>query len=338
MGKRLFNLFIVLASALILIILVFFTSGTDELVNLILRMRYRWIAVAFCCTLMYWITDAFVIQTITQALLKKQRFRDSFKVTMTGQFFNAITPFASGGQPAQVYLMARGGIKAGHAASIMVVKSILYEATVFIYSFVGFVVMLPFFKTRVPHFVLLYFIGASINLIVVLMYGLFLFKEETANRLLNVIFFFLKKIKISKKLDAFKSKLESGLENFKEGAVKLKNRKGLAIRIFMLQLLQLTFLFSVPFFIYLAVEAKNPQYLKMLFAQSLSTLMVSFVPTPGSTGGAEGVGYLFFSVFFGKKIVIPVILMWRLLTYYANIIFGGLITLFSPEKPLDNVS
>jgi uncharacterized protein (TIRG00374 family) len=338
MGKRIFNFFIVMSSALILVILVFFTSGTDELVELVLKMRYRWIAVAVCCTLMYWITDAFVIQTITQALFKKQRFRDSFKVTMTGQFFNAITPFASGGQPAQVYLMARGGIKAGHAASIMVVKSILYEVTVFIYSFIAFIFSLSYFKTRIPHFVLLYFIGTSINLIVVLMYGLFLFKEKTANRLLDAIFFLLKKIKIFKKLDVFKSKLELGLESFKDGAVELKSRRGMAIRISMLQILQLTFLFSIPFFIYLAVDAKNPQYLKMLSAQSLSTLMVSYVPTPGSTGGAEGMGYLFFSIFFNRKIIIPVILMWRLITYYSNIVFGGLVALFSSEKPLDNVS
>lgn len=61
----------------------------------------------------------------------------------------------------------------------------------------------------------------------------------------------------------------------------------------------------------------------MLAAQTFVTMVSAFVPLPGSSGGAEGSFYLFFGSFFGATII-PAILLWRLVTYYANILFGCL--------------
>ena len=64
----------------------------------------------------------------------------------------------------------------------------------------------------------------------------------------------------------------------------------------------------------------------MLAAQTFVTMVSAFIPLPGSSGGAEGSFYLFFGTFFGPTII-PAILLWRLVTYYANILFGCLTNL-----------
>ena len=46
-------------------------------------------------------------------------------------------------------------------------------------------------------------------------------------------------------------------------------------------------------------------------------------------------GFIFFRNFFVATPVVPVILLWRVLTYYIHIVFGGLTSLVSPERPLD---
>jgi uncharacterized membrane protein YbhN (UPF0104 family) len=68
------------------------------------------------------------------------------------------------------------------------------------------------------------------------------------------------------------------------------------------------------------------------------TLISLLVPTPGATGGIEGLSYMFYGLFFTRGFIIPVILIYRLLTYYTSVIFGGLFALLAPEKPLKRES
>lgn len=336
MWKKLINIVIIIATAIILIMLLFFTSGTDELINLVYNMNYLWIAIAFCCNILYWIFDAAIIFVISKALEEKHRFKNSLTTAMIGQFFNAVTPFASGGQPMQIYSMSKYGMDAGHAASVMVVKSIGYQLTLFLYTLVVFIFSASFFIQRIPNFLTLCLFGVLVNLTVIFLYALFIYKEETANKLLDAIFFLLKKSRFYNKhgsfrvkLENFKNKLEVGLESFKEGTIILKGKTNLLFKTIILQIIQFTFLFIIPYFIYLAVNGDELYFFEILSSQALTNMITSFVPTPGSSGGAEGLGYMFFSIFFNIKIIIPVILMWRIITYYTNIIFGGLVSYFS---------
>ena len=43
-------------------------------------------------------------------------------VALVGQYYNAATPFASGGQPVQVYYMSRFGVSAGNSSSVLIIK------------------------------------------------------------------------------------------------------------------------------------------------------------------------------------------------------------------------
>ena len=61
----------------------------------------------------------------------------------------------------------------------------------------------------------------------------------------------------------------------------------------------------------------------MVAAQVFVTMVSAFVPLPGASGGAEGSFYIFFGMFF-KSAIIPAILLWRIITYYANILVGGI--------------
>lgn len=339
MKKVIFNIIVISSTAIILLMLIFFTNGVDELVHLMETINYQWIAVAFSCMILYWIIGGVILHIITTSLFEKYKLGDSMKLNMIGHFFNAITPFSTGGQPMQVYVMTKKGIKIGHAASIMVIRSMLYSTVLFFYTLVMFIFKAPLFSKNIPHFFLLSLIGFILNFFVVMMYAMFAFKRETARTVLNFIFDkILKKIKFLKNVDKWQQKLETESISFDDGAAALKsNRKVLFITV-ILQIIHFTFFFSIPYFIYLAVEHSNSLKLwDMIAAQPIITMISSFIPTPGATGGVEGAGYLFFSQYFRSSVVIPVILIWRIITYYSSVILGGLLAVFSPDKPLKKV-
>lgn len=334
MRKIFFKLFIVLSSALLLIALIFFTDSFDELVHIIRHAKAAWLAVGFGCMVAYWALDAAILHNLSLAMLERQPLKDSIRVTMIGQFFNAITPLSGAGQPVQAYVMVKDGIKPGHAASIIIVKTVLHQFIIVLYSIVAFVFKGHYFAANILQFYYFFILGLLVNTAFLAVYLLFLFNRHAAEKLIIFVFKVLRRLKFFKKLDQAEKKIDSELNSFSEGAAVLWNKGPLIIKLLLMQVFQFTFMFAIPYFIQLAVESRSASPFGMLAAQSMITLISLLVPTPGATGGLEGISYLFYGLFFTKAFIIPVILIYRILTYYSSAVIGGLFTLLAPEKPL----
>ena len=333
MKRKIFKLLVVLSSAIILIALIFFTNSLEELANMFSKARLYWIGAAFGCMILYWVLDAAILHAIAGGLLEHQPLKDTVRVTMIGQFFNAITPLSGAGQPVQAYVMVKDGVKPGHAASIIIIKTFLHQLIIVLYSLTAFALRGPLFADRILHFYYFYALGLLINIAFLLFYALFIYKKAAAKKMLLFIFMLLKRVKL-KKAEIWQAKVENELESFGEGAAMIKTNMGIVIKLIIYQIVQFTFYFSIPYFIHLAVESNSVNALDMITAQSMIILISLLVPSPGATGGVEGLSYLFYGMFFRQGYIIPVILIFRLLTYYSSIIFGGLFALFAPEKPL----
>ena len=94
--------------------------------------------------ILYWICDAYIIHKMKRMLNIKGRFASSFKLAMIGQYYGAITPFATGGQPAQIYSLANDGVQVGTASSLMITKFIIYQVVVTVYSIFMFLIKIRF--------------------------------------------------------------------------------------------------------------------------------------------------------------------------------------------------
>ena len=337
MKKRILKALVVLSSAIILVILIFFTNSLDELALMFQSAKLHWIAAGFGCMVMYWAFDALILHAVAKGLLEDQPVRDTVRVTMIGQFFNAVTPLSGAGQPVQAYVMVKDGIKPGHAASIIIIKTLLHQIIIVLYAVAAFASRGALFDARIPRFNYLFALGLALNSAFLLFYALFIFKKEAAAKVLSVVFRLLGKMKFIKRTDALHEKVEKELASFREGAGILKNNARTLVNLILFQILQFTFYFSVPFFIHLAVEKDAIRFWDMISAQSMIILISLLVPSPGATGGLEGLSYLFYGMFFRQGFIIPVILIYRLLTYYASVVIGGLFTLFAPEKPLKRI-
>ncbi len=334
MKKKLLKLFVILSSALLLVILIFFTDSFGSLVQMLNHIKPYWLAAGFGCMVVYWLLDAVLLHTITVTMHKEQRIRDTLRVTMIGQFFNSITPFAGAGQPVQAYVMIKDGVKPGYAASIFVVKSLLHQVIIVLYSIVVFVFKGGIFSAHIPQFYYFFILGTIINTLFLMFNVMLLYKGHAAKKVLMVLARLLHKFRIVKDLDGVKRRIDAELVSFSGGALILKKDARSLFILIITQIVQFTFLFAIPFFIQLAVENHRARLTDMISAQALITLISLLVPTPGATGGIEGLSYLFYGMFFRKGFIIPVILIYRLLTYYPSVIFGGIFTVFAPEKPL----
>ena len=78
---------------------------------------------------------------------------------------------------------------------------------------------------------------------------------------------------------------------------------------------------------YLSMEAVTSEplpLLKILGLQVAINMIVYFTPTPGASGGVEGVFYLVFSSVASKAAIAAALIIWRFFTYYMVIIIGNI--------------
>ena len=52
---------------------------------------------------------------------------NAFKLSLATMFFNGITPFATGGQPMQLYYFKKEGVSLTESSNIILQNSILYQ-------------------------------------------------------------------------------------------------------------------------------------------------------------------------------------------------------------------
>ena len=78
----------------------------QRLWELFCSVRLRWLVGAAGLMVVYWVLESTELHLALKRFSPQQAPCDTFRATMIGQFFNCITPFASGGQPMQaLYLI-----------------------------------------------------------------------------------------------------------------------------------------------------------------------------------------------------------------------------------------
>ncbi len=336
MKKSRFNLLIGLSSGIIIIAVIVLTNGLEDLIHQLTNLSIEWLWGAIICMFSYWVLEGTVLHIVTQFLYAKQRFIASFKITMIGQFFNAITPFSTGGQPAQLYVMIKDGMDAGSAGSILMIKFIVYQSVLTIYSFAVIVLKMGFFREKISHFIYFSVMGFMVNSAVIIFSILFSRSRNFTRKVLKIIFKGLRWIRIVKDHNKAEKHFEEELDNFHHNARLMRRNKKVLLQTAILTFLQLTAFFLIPYCIYRSFKMKGAAVIDMISAQAFVTMVSSFIPLPGAVGAAEGSFYLFFGLFFSATNIMSAILLWRVITFYSGIAVGGLVAAVAPEKPLQS--
>lgn len=306
------------------------SSGKIEIVmKHIWNLNLNWLGAAAMAIIVYWLLEAKMVNNIICSMGGHQSFYEAFKITMIGQFFSGITPFASGGQPMQLYLLTKQKIPVGKGTSALMSKFIVYQGTLVVYAVVLLILKAKFFIQNINNLFLLVIIGFGVNAVVI---GalIFLSRSKDMNKtILAKLIRFAHKIKLIKDPDKLLLKIENEVEEFHENAVQLRQNKILLFNTIFLTVVQLTLYFLVPYFIYRSFGLSEAGMINIISATAFVLMITAFVPIPGGSGGAEGGFYLIFGLFFIGKYILTAVILWRVMTYYVWIIFGGIWMIFT---------
>lgn len=322
-GKTIFN---IIVFALCAGLLGYFFLADDGLLVFLSnspQLDIGWLCMAVVCHLINMCIDAFLIYRFTSNI-SKYSLRNAIKSSMVGQFFSAVTPGASGGQPMQIYVMSKQGVDGGAATSALIQKFLVYQTVLTGYSAFTILVRFDYFNNTLNKVMWsLAMFGFLTQALVIFVLLLFSFNRKLTSKIIRFLFLLLGKIHILKNAEERFAKLEIQLTHFHSSNKELYKNKKLVVETTVLTAIQLTAMFLVPYCVYRSFHLQGAGVIDMICAQSFTTMVSSFMPLPGASGAAEGASLVFLSSFFDQNTLKSAVLISRLISYYFTILISA---------------
>ena len=305
-----------------------------EIINQILTMNPLFFILAIVFLFIYYIFNSYIMKLFVNKVNKKYTFKSSFRLQLMTQFFNAITPFSSGGQPFQVYYLRKDGVRITDSTNILIQNFITYQLALIILGTVA-IISNKFFNIFPEVGVLkkLVLIGYLVNAIVVFVLFFVSFNKKSDKAIIKFIIKILNKLKIVKNEEDALKKWDNYINDFHKGANKLFDDKKLFIKAIVLNILSLISLYIIPLIILFGFnDFTSMNGAVTIVASAYVMLIGAFVPIPGATGGIEYSFIAFYGNFIKGSTLNAVMLLWRLITYYFGMIIGAIVINIKERK------
>lgn len=324
---------VVVLTALVIYFLTKELRGKGHQLSIALEnLDWRWLAVGLLTMIISIVLEA----AATRSLLSKKDRRATstlalLRVPLLNLLGTGVTPFATGGQPAQLYGLARSGVETGRAMSVILMKFLVYQVVVVIFFIVGYASAEQFIYQQVnTTFATFIPFAIAIHAVVIIGIILVMFWPSLTLRLVDIVAVVVKKMMRRERFERLIANVKLKIDNFHtESRRVISSWQSLLGAIFFTSLQLVTF-YMIPYFVIRAFGYPDVNPWLIVTMNIMIVMVISLFPIPGGVGGAELSFQLLFSPFVkNPATLILVILLWRFITYYFGI-FAGIIAYIIP--------
>lgn len=286
-----------------------------------------WLCLAVFSVFLFIVFEGLSLKCIYTSFGYKVKKGSSFVYSAADIYFSAITPSASGGQPASAYFMVKDGIPFS-----IVTLSLLY--TLFFYSLsiiVVFLLSVFLFPHLFFQFNLLAKIivisGFVIQLGLVFVFYCLLYKEQFLN---NVCTFFLKlmvKLHLLRSGEEKLHKLNEMMMKYQEASFMIKGKRKLLWQVFFCNLFQRFSQIGVIAFVFLATGGSLKEVFSILGLQTFAVTGMYSAPIPGAIGVTDYLMIQGFEKLMPIEKAVNLELLSRGLSFYFCVLICGCVIL-----------
>lgn len=323
------NLFILFIAA----ILVLYFSLKDDFLGVVKIFSNINIFMFLLAIILFLISLIFKALSLT--IFLKEYYPDynlkkAYKLTLISQFLNGITPFQSGGQPFEIYLLKKEGKRITDSTNALLKEQLSFQIAL-ILTAVFCIILNIIFKVYdnggLNFFVI---IGLLVNVIVLLILVLIMSTKKIGFKIVNKITDFIYKFKFSVKFPS-REKVNESLKHFYATGLELKKNKISLILSVLSNIINLFILYIIPLIAFMSCNNYDISLLDSIIGTSFVMLIGNFIPVPGATGGVEYAFYIFFGNFTKGAVLTCAMLIWRFITYAFAVLLGFITLILRKE-------
>ena len=250
----------------------------------------------------------------------------STTVASTELFFSAITPSATGGQPAAAFYMTRGGIPLSGATVILINNTMHYMLTLVVMGAAAFALNASLVFSLSPLLRILIAVGFLLNLLAFLVCLLLLRRQGIIRKICLPLIRFFSRIRLIRHREKAEEKLEKTLAEYRECQRMIHRTPAAQVKTFLWNLAQRLCSFSIAYFVYRAFGYAAHTLGEVLGLQTFSALAVNGLPLPGGTGAAEFVFLELYRDYYPPHQAAEAMLLTRAISFYCIFFFCGLVS------------
>jgi len=325
--KQLIFTFLFIGIAVLSIALVMLQSRDFSLPDF---MRYVksaspvWLIVSLLSMLGFIFFEAFAILTLCRAFGAKKSLWNGYIYSASDIYFSAITPSATGGQPASAYFMVKDGINGMMATSILVANIGMYTLAII---FVGIVCLLFKFDVFLRYSTvsqILIIIGLFIQIALFIFFWLLLKKDHLLQKICNGGLNLLCKLRVIRNKEHVKAKLDAYMDKYRKYSHLITGQRKALTICFIFNLLQRLAQMSVTLFVFMATTGKGiSAAIDLLFMQGYVTLGANCIPIPGAMGISDYLMLDGFGSIMEESQAVNLELLSRTFSFYSCVIICG---------------
>lgn len=284
--------------------------------------------------LVFLLAEAWSLKNIAKKFGYKTKFVSAFAYSSADAYYSALTPSATGGQPASAYYMVKDGIDAGSTTFILVFNLLGYTAAIFVLGVAAFVISLftstggwAFLDFSVLSKVFI-IVGVVMQVFLIWLFVACLKHPGAVLKTGGALIALFAKLKFSKKPEILREKLSAMVEKYRYCGEQIKKHRNLFLQTLLLNVLQRGAQVAITAFVFKAAKPQTDM-LHVFALQCFVLLGYNSMPLPGGSGVFELLYLNVFSTvaFFDKPFLVVAVMVTRVISYYGCLIFSGIFTL-----------
>ena len=304
-------------------------------VDFIENASLPWLLAALASMLGFIVFEALAILCICNAFGYKIGFGKYFCYSASDIYFSAITPSASGGQPACAYFMINDGIPGTVVTAALITNLAMYALSIIIIGAVSFIIC----PSSVTHFgtvpQILIYVGIAIQIGLIIFFVMLLKKPAVPKAICAWFIRMLSKIKLLRDPEKALGKLDALTEEYADYSARMVGKKAMIVKVLFFNLLQRASQIAVTMFTFLATGG-DPSLASEIFSiQSCVVLGTNCIPVPGAMGVTDYFMLDAFGSIMSEQGAVDLELLSRSLSFYVCVLICGLAVLikyFSQRK------
>lgn len=304
-------------------------EGLLKFVNIIKTMDMRYMVIGLLCGFCFIFCEATNLRILLNKFGYKVSILSTLKYAFTGFFFSSVTPSASGGQPMQVYSMKKDKISISHSTLALLVELVVFQFITLIIGLIGIALYGSELVMRHKSFYLLAILGVLLNITIICILLLAMFKSKILISISDFILRILVKFKMVKDENKLIDARDNYIKEFSECAILIRKYPLAIVSIVVVTTIQLVVKYTVPFWVYKGFGFHGYTIVQFILMQGILSLTVSSLPLPGAVGVSEGGFTLLFASLFPKRLINTAALVSRGLSFYLLVVTSGIIALSS---------
>ncbi len=292
-----------------------------------LHVNWAWIPLGILLLGLSVLCEARNLSLILKNIGHWRSVKDTVVYASSDIYFSAITPSASGGQPAAAYYMTKSGIPLSQSSAVLVLNVTIYTTGLLVISAIAFIARPGYYFDFSTPAKACFWLGIGFHALLIFACLLFMFSKRIVLLVGGSIIRLLSAMHIFKNRDEKLEAFSASVETYRSCVGIIKRNPFLVLRLLFYSVAQRLLLIPITYLVFLAMGLPG-DFWDVFFMQIYCTVGASAIPLPGAVGISEALYLIVFERFISDpNLCMFSMVLSRTVSGYLAILVCGCITM-----------